>query len=478
MKLDNYVGGKDILLSAKSFPVKSEFYDDYIVDVANSGILDIKMALSKVKGSESKLSTLSFDERFDILKNASKISFSSEDYEYIVKNTGMPITNVKKICNDISTLLKETPAAIIKSSGLENGRISVHVGKDLDMLKILDPVNGFVYAVTPGNDPRVTALVASWIVALGLSAIFKPSKNDFLIARKIVKSITDAGYPENAIGVVNWDTSDETKRKLNFDIVDQASVIWAYGANKTVDNILRYEKSSESHSIDHFSGKIVLRHASGRSSAIIDEKTDLNRVVNIVTESAFSWPIGCNSLKSIFDASGNTVELTHKLNERIKNIQKNIGDPMKVSTEIGYVSDRLLRHVYSRYKNLERLGLINKINGELISNIQSSPFVFETQDVHSEFLSEEFSIYVLTLKRSENFVKAAEEVNFSSGNSKRLTLAVFSDDQTKTLKTKLRAHHIRRHRHTLDIDILFHEGNDYLHRLTEPQIHRLSVIEY
>ncbi|MEM4255523.1 MAG: aldehyde dehydrogenase family protein [Candidatus Norongarragalinales archaeon] len=475
MEFKNYVGGKDILFSGKNFVVESEFYPDYRINAPESCLFDIKTAISKAKNAVLECRKIPFDERVKILKRASeKFSFKKDELEYIVKNTGMPISVVQELGLEIKQMNQVIPALIEKRIGTKHGKFGHDISKEPQLYAFFEPVNGIVYGVTPGNDIRVTAFIASWLVSLGLPGIIKCSKNDLVTAQKSVRAIVEAGYPAGALSVLCWDTGKQENSKLNFELADAAKVIWAYGDDKTVDTLLRFEEKENGHVIDHFSDKIVLRHATGRAAGICDKEIEPKQIAEMIVESSLRWPIGCNSLKMLFDASKESKELGHLLKEKFEEIGKHTGDPMNTKTKVGFTSPKLLNHVWGRIGDLKKLGLIEVKTGEKKSETQATPMLLETKDKNSEFLNTEFSTYILTMKKCNSFEEALVEANESAGPLKRLAVSIFSHDGEKVLKSYTHAHHVRRMRHTTEVDLLFHEGNDYFHKLMQPQIHRCS----
>ena len=291
-------------------------------------------------------------------------------------------------------------------------------------------------------------------------------------SREIVRNIIDAGYPAAGLSVVCWDSKSPKARDLNFSLVDASQAVWAFGENATVDKVLRYEER-DGNAIDHFSGKIVLRHATGRSAALVADGTSLSHASRIIAESAFFWPIGCKALKSVFHESSQRDELMEALLKHVEEYAKHTGDPLKPTTRVGYVDKTLLSHVMKRIHDLKRVNQLTVLSGEQLGPAQTTPLLLETRDVHSEFLSQEYSLYILCLKGCANYDEAVKELNASAGDSHRISVSVFSDHE-RALKTRLKAHHVKHNRHTSELDFLFHEGNDYLHRLTVPQIHRVN----
>jgi len=478
LKFDNYVGGKNILLSNKRFVVQSPFYPDYSALGPESNAFDIRNAISKARTASKALAVLSFDERKAILKKASeKLKFTKEEVEYVVRMNGMPISAVETVLSHIPAVLTEIPRLVEKRMGTSDGRI-VSISEGDNMFVVFHPVSGFAYCITPGNDPRTNAFVAGWLAVLGIPGIIKPSKADLLISNKIIQAITEAGYPSGGLNLLCWDTAAPHSAQKNFDIVGASSVVWAFGEDHTVDSILRFQQT-ENGIKDHFVDKIVIRHASGRGAAVFDDASDLKKCAQLAVESAFQWPVGCNSLKAVFYAGAGGEEFKDKVKELVKKEYCSaVGDPMDPKTRVGFTDPKTLAHLLSRVKDLETLKLLKPMLPiKEISSIQVSPLLLLTNDSENEFLSKEHSTYVLGMKKCASFEEALVELNSSAGKNKRIAVSVYTDDKYKTTRHYIHAHHVRRMRHTNELDLLFHEGNDYVYRLTVPQVHRLEEVK-
>lgn len=464
------------MLSGERFDVRSKFYNDYLTKVPNSNIFDIKMAISKAKTAITELSELTFEDRLNILKTVSKkFSADSKDLEYAVKMIGMPISSIEEKISDVKKFITTVPDFIAKRFQITHGKIGSRIFDDSNMLEILEPLDGFVYAVTPGNDIRVVPFVIVWLVTLGMSGTIKVSKNDLVISQKIAKMIIDSGYPASALNILCWDTSDEHRNRLNFDLIDASKVVWAYGDDSTVDNLLRFEhiqNNGFTYKTDHFSDKVVIRHASGRAAVVCDTNIDIEKAANIIVSSALDWPIGCMALKAVFDSNSKHEDLLNIIKEKFEVVSKHIGDPMKSSTKIGYIDPNIISHVFQRAKSLKELGLVELIHGETYSDIQASPLLTVTKDKNSEFLSTEFSLYIASIKKCESYDEAIKEVNETGGRNKRLVISILSHHPADVLKKNLNSHHVKVFQKTTEVDLLFHEGNDYVRKLTLPQIHR------
>lgn len=475
--LDNFIGGKSLLLSGKRYGVQSPFFEDYSVQAADSGLFDVNTAIFKAKNAGKECKALSFGEREQILKQASKkLGFDSSILEYTVKMTGMPVHYVRKHLEQIPGMLPGVPELIRNRLGLTGPALHHHVASGADLYSVFHPLDGFVYGVTPGNDPRAVPFVVSWCVALGIPLVIKPSKTDLLGHQKLAEALINEGYPADGLNVIGWNSDSQNSLAKNFALVDSASAIWIFGDDNTIDKVLRFSADEQGKQVDHFAGKVVLRHSSGRGAGIHDAGGDLKKTARIIVESAFEWPIACNALKALFTANSDHGELVARIKDITENeFSKHVGDPMKVNTRVGCVNQKLLKHVTDRVASLKKMRLLQELVPlKALSGHQTSPLLLETTDAHSEFLSKEYSIYVLAIKKCKSFEHAVEEANGQSGDAKRISITVLSQDEKKVLGTYLHAYHVKRLRHSTELDLLYHEGNDYLHKLMVPQIHRVE----
>lgn len=508
-KVDNLIGGQLTNLSKKYFTVESQFYKNFKMFVADSSGLDISIALSKVKQSWDDCQTLSFDQRVKIIEDAAKsLKISEHEIESIVKLVGIPKTYISERVYQIPEVMRSFWKTISKRYGFKYGKIGLDFSENDEFHKIefRIPRKGFVYAITPGNDPRATAVVATTLVLLGIPGIIKPSKTDNIIPLKVVKAIIDAGYPKNGLSVLFFDSENPKSKEQNFKICDEATAIWPYGDDETIDNLLRIEKHrmlnidelikdqkiSDSPSnilkaltelyddentvdkyistqtIDHFASKLVLRHASGRCAGILDSNFDVDLAVKLVIESSMRYPIGCNSMKSLFVVESIFEKFTQKLNKEFVKLDKHVGNPLDSKTEIGYTDKKTAQFLEKRMDELKRLQLITIIHdGEKISPIQFTPFLVSTKDVNSELLLNEIPGYILCLTKVKSFEDGVSQINQITKDNPKLVVSYFTNDPNH-MKLYTNAHHLKINYLTTDIDGIVHEGNDYIMQLTRP----------
>ena len=452
-KFNNFIGGKEIGLSGKHFKIESEFYD-YSIEAADSGMMDISVALSKA-GKADSLKRLSFDERMQILREAEKkLSFSEDEIKYNVMMTGMPIKYVREYIESIPKILSDISLLVEKKYEHINHKKTKRFFDGINKFEHRVPIRGPIYAVAPSNDARVSALISAISISLGIPAIIKTSKSDLPISLKIAKTLISCGLPNEALAILTFDTAKKDAQKKNFKLVEGSSIIWVFGDDETVDNTLRFDKKRyfdlesfysqikinpesdfnnfldaikkdqkpfldniTSISKDYFSQKTVLRHASGRCSGVLNSDFNLKRASEIIVDSSLNYPIGCNSMKSLHVVQSAYDEIISDLKERFA--ERKVGDPLNKDTDVGYISKQTLDYVDKRARELSFLKLLHiDSDYKRMSDVQSTPLLCSTKDVHSEFLSKEYSAY----------------------------------------------------ERTTEIDAIIHEGNDYIMQLTRPRV--------
>ena len=515
MNIDNLIGGQPINLSKKYFIVKSQFYENFYVYLADSNHLDLSILISKTKHSWEQCQNINFKERVEILeKAANSLTFSEEEIDSIVKMVGMPKKYVLEQIQQIPKIMTSFWKIVSDRYGFKYGKIGLDFIKNGKVHKIefRIPKSGFVYAITPGNDQRITALISTVLVLLGFPGIIKPSKVDNIIPLKVVKAIIDAGYPKNGLGVLFFNSEGPNANEYNFKLCDESSVIWPFGDNLTVDNLIRIEKQQvinldkfakekkitdikkefqtflnelknsrdsiddyiEYTTIDHFSSKLVLRHASGRCAGILDNNFDVSTAAKLILNSSMKYPIGCNSLKSVYVVEPVFDELVKKLKQELNYLDKYTSDPIKSNTEVGYINPETALFLNKRIEELKLLKLVSILHGgKQTGPLQFTPLLVSTNDINSELLINEIPAYILCLTKVKSFEDAVYQINKITENNLKLVVSYFTNNP-KNMRLQVNAHHVKINHLTTDIDGLIHEGNDYIMQLTRPYVVHLE----
>lgn len=521
-KIDNLIGGQPINLSKTYFTVRSQFYEDFEVSVADASQLDISIALSKVKQSWEECQKLSFAERVSIIEKAAKgLKFSEEEVQELVKMMGIPQKYVLEQVNQIPEIMMDFWKVISKRYGFLYGKIGLDFRESETFHKIEFRISkkGFVYAITPGNDARTTVVVSTILVLLGIPGIIKPSKTDNIIPLKVVKAIIEAGYPKNGLMVIFFDSENPKSKENNFKICDEAAVIWPFGNEDTIDNLIRIEKRDVlnidkfmkdkeivdiqkefpkflvelqkaensldtymlTQTIDHFASKLVLRHASGRCAGILDSDFDVDHAAKLIMDSSMRYPISCNSMKSVFVVESAFDKLVKNLEHEFNALDKYTSNPLNSETEVGYIDQKTALFLEKRIDELKRLQLVSILHGgRKINSNQFTPLLVSTNDINSELLINEIPAYILCLIKVSSFEDAVSQINKISQHNPKLAVSYFTNNPNN-MRLYVNAHHVKINYLTTDIDGIIHEGNDYIMQLTRPymvHVHKTHLKEH
>ncbi len=519
---NNLIGGKYVNLSGKYFTVQSQFYDDFNVLVADSSNIDILVAISKTKGAWSECQKMSFGERSAIIKEAAaRLVFSEEEITAIVKTLGTPIRYIREQVAQIPKIMRSFSVTISKRYGIIEGRIGLDFieNKTFSKIEFRIAKKGLIYALTPGNDIRTTAVVSTISVLLGIPLIIKPSRTDNIIPLKITKAIIEAGYPKNGLSVIFFNTDNPSSKKLNFKLCDEATVVWPFGDEETVDDSIRFERIKlleiekilkasgvpdagegiikflnnaqakhnpldaymSEQTVDHFASKIVLRHASGRCAGILDSDFDLQRAAKLIMESSMEYPKSCSSMKSVFVVETVFEKFIKILKQEFEDLDRYVADPLKPKTKVGYVDKGTVSFLEKRIMELKRLQLVSILHGgKKINQTQLTPILLSTSDINSELLIKEIPGYILCLIEVGSFEEAVSQINRISKDNPKLAVSYFTNNPNN-MRLYINAHHVKINHTTTDLDGIIHEGNDYIMKLTRPymvHVHKVDLKEH
>lgn len=456
----NIIGGKYNDMGGY-FPYNSPFFPSYAIQVADANPFAVAAAKSAANAvHDARL--MKREDRTRIVHGASDyILFERDEIEHVARVTGMAVKHVEDYMNQIPMMLREIPRALEERLKIYE---SNHNGGNTHSTR--QPVNGYAYVVTPANDPRASALIISILASMGIPLILKASAADMPVATKVVEALHRSGYPPSAINLICYNTKGGNAARNNFSLVDGSGIVWPFGSNDTVDNLLRFEPVGDNgeYRVDHFSGKIVLRHGSGNSSVVVDTPYKLS-YGQTIGKDAFGWYIGCNKANSGFAVGDSHRRLMRHLADIASELV--VGNPLDPATDIGYTDSKLVDRLCARIDELGRSGLLQVVyGGERKGEQQITPMVAETNDPLSEGFRNEISAPTFIAMRTDSFRDAVEKLK-SSTDGRRLSVAIHSDKYLDT--NDIPAYHVRVNDSTMEVEPLDHEGHDYASELTRPQ---------
>jgi acyl-CoA reductase-like NAD-dependent aldehyde dehydrogenase len=482
------LAGKE--LSRTTFTSQSSFYPEYTYQLASARSLDVASAIGAARQAERG----TIAERIARLEEAAGIfSYSQEDIEHAVRMTGMPIRLVSGHFAEIPEILRSIPRQIrtrFSQIGHENPFLAEKISAAY--YKALIPNQGFCYAITPGNDPRATAIVAANLACLGIPFILRASIRD-AAALLVVRALNASGFDARFAQLLYLDREDTQANQNHAHLVDASSVVWTFGPPAIIDRTLRYRSNPprasvslegvdidpadlhalhallvewgpggldrrlhiETNQVDLFAGKTVLRHASGNCAAITcgpfsDQTRDW-------LYASLGYAIVCTATKSVMLVQGeNWISQAADFLESLV-----VGDPLNPHTQVGYIESRCLDYVEELYhKHLSRATFLG---GQRLSSIQAAPLLVHSQADLPEFFAQEIPAYLLAIRQCQDLPEAIAQINRFTTERPRLAVSImnFPQDLLSEAVLNLHAHTILIDRPSSSLLPSFHEGNDY-----------------
>lgn len=482
------LAGKE--LSRITFEGTSNFYPGYTYRLANAGPLDIASAIGAARQAERG----TLPQRKALLDKASQsFSYSQNDIGHTVRMTGMPFRLVSDLFAEIPEILKAIPQQLTSrfdQIGRESSFLAERIGHRL--YKAMVPNPGFCYAITPGNDPRATALVAANLICLGIPFIIRASIRD-AAAPLVIRALINGGFDPRFAQLLYLDRDDPAASQNHARLVDACSIVWTFGPPAVVDHTLRFQPNPpraslslegvdinpadmralhallvewgpsgldrrvqvETSQVDLFAGKTVLRHASGNCTAIA-----YNRFTNQTRDwlyGSIGYPIVCTATKSIMVVGGE--KWVKRATEFLESLV--IGDPLEPQTQVGYVDSSCLDYLEGLRRKNHNQATFN--GGKRISPIQAAPLLVQSQVDLPDFFAQEIPAYVLAIRVCQDLPEAIDQINHYTSDHPRLAVSLvnFPQSQLSEAVLSLNTHAILIDKPTTSLLPAFHEGNDY-----------------
>lgn len=482
-----------------TFVGASNFYPGYTYQIASAGPLDIASAIGAARQAERG----TVAQRKDLLQNAAnEFKYSQDDIEHAVRMTGMPIRLISGLFAEIPEILKKVPDQILSrfnQSGLEKTHLVDKISPDL--YKVLIPNPGFCYAITPGNDPRATALVAANLTCLGIPFIIRASIRD-AAAPLVIRALNASGIDPRFAQLVYFDREDPYASQNHAHLVEACSIVWTFGPPAIIDRTLRFQPNPprasvdlegvginpadmnalhalfvewgpsgldrrlqvETSLVDLFTGKSVLRHALGNCAALVS---------GLFTKETQNWldasignAIVCTATKSIMVVGGNNwIEQAAEFLDSLV-----VGDPLNSETQVGYIDLNCLDFLEElRRKNQHRATFFG---GKRISQFQATPLLVHSQADLPDFFAQEIPAYVLACRYCPDLNEGIRQVNHYTQDQPRLAVSLmdFPPNQLKENISALQTQTILVNKPTSSLLYAFHEGNDYALLLSQGKL--------
>jgi acyl-CoA reductase-like NAD-dependent aldehyde dehydrogenase len=481
------IAGNEIQRNITKFG--SPFYEGYEYQVAQAESLEIAAAI----GCARKASIPELEERSATLRRASQaFRYDDRDVEHAVRLTGMPVTQVTAMFQEIPRWLMLVPDLLeARFRRFGAGGQSDKEWINPTLARLFTPPDGFCYAITPGNDPRTSALVAANLVYLGVPFVLRASNKD-AAAPLVIRALVEGGLDPNFCTLVYFDL--HSSGECHFRVLDCSNMVWTFGPAELIDQRMRYAPSHrqlvldlpggdeelnqtwlasqlkrkayrlESPRRDLFEGKLVLRHDSG-NCAMVSYGSLTEELQNFLYQSIV-YPLSCTATKSLMALENGQMETS--LNEWMSSLV--VGDPLDPLTQIGYIESKTLDALNTLVKKNQLS--ITAYGGERISPCQARPLLIASQQDVPDFFGQEIPAYVLAIRSCSSLQEAVAQLNHYSPTGRRLAVAFknLGADVLESAILAIRAHAVMVDQPTTRVIPIFHEGNDYAQVLGQSKL--------
>ncbi|MBL4603393.1 MAG: aldehyde dehydrogenase family protein [Emcibacteraceae bacterium] len=390
------INGKT-LKTEKQIPIMNPYSGDIIEYVSCATHDDVLMAANIADQGWKKSRKLSRYQRSTILSKAATIvKERRKDFAVlIVTEAGKTITQAyKEVDRCINTLTLSAEEA--KRHQGETISFDSYEGSENRQGYFTREPLGIIAAITPFNDPlNLVAHKIGPAMACGNSILLKPSELAPLSAIKLCKVMLEAGYPQDALGVLTGDA--ETGRALVG--LPKVRMISFTGGIETGTAIIK-TAGLKKYAMD----------LGGNAPVIVLGDCDLEKAVESCVSGSF-WAAGQNCIgaqrllieKSIYDDFKDAfIKMTQSMI---------VGDPMKEATEMGpMITEAAAIRAQEWVTNALEEGA-NLLCGNDRDKSLFAPTVLDNVPANSQVLCDEVFAPIVSLVAVENISEAIEIAN-------------------------------------------------------------------
>jgi acyl-CoA reductase-like NAD-dependent aldehyde dehydrogenase len=480
------------------FSLESPFYPGCSFQVADATQMDIAHAIGSARSADRS----SLPARAEALRRAAAaFDYTSKDLEHAVQMTGMPIRLVESLIQQIPKIFREVSRIQEKRFSLTSGENPHHLESlGEGRFKILQKLDGFCYAVAPGNDPRASALVAANLAYWGIPFVLRASPRD-AAAPLTIRALLQGGFEPKFCSLVYLDPASSETQEKHFKLVAASSVVWTFGPAGAIDPTLRFEGQRRvvldldgvaggseidletlrsileeggmeetlsrlklvEERRDHFEGKTIVRHEAGNCAALAWGELD-GRTRDTLYQSIGFTTI-CTAVKSLFAVD--SAVFIQQLAEFFPSLKT--GDPLDPETQVGYLQPRHLDRLEALVQANRRKAIF--YGGKRLSPIQAEPLLVAARTDLPDFFGQEIPAYILAVGECQDFEQATAWLNRHQDPPRLVVTLLNSPKEVrlKALKT-LRCHALLLDTPTSILVPALHEGNDYGLTLTQGRL--------
>lgn len=288
------------------------------------------------------------------------------------------------------------------------------------------PLEGFVFAVTPFNFTAIAGNLPSAPALMGNTVVWKPAATAKYSAHLVMQLLREAGLPDGVINLVYGDGAEIAKVALAHP---HLAGVHFTGSTKVFNDLLR----KVGQNVDRYrSYPRIVGETGGKNFVLAHRSADLAALAAAIIRGGYEYQgQKCSAASRIFIPFSLWPKLKMLLCDEIATI--NVGDVADFSNFMGAVIDetawRKHMRVFEETKVSPRTKVLAGATGDNRTGYFVAPTLFETDDLESPLLREEFfgPIVAAFVYRDQDFENIIERIHRSSAYG--LTGSIFSSDR-------------------------------------------------
>ncbi len=423
MKQDLWINGENVTVE-KYRPLLNPYNGEKIAEVAEASEKDVIKAIDAAAGAAMAMAEMEAYKRADILRKVAE--FIQEEREECARLIAMESSKPLKIARgEVDRTVMTYTFASEEARRINGETIPLDAapgGEGRVAYTVKEPL-GVIAAITPFNFPmNLVAHKVGPAIAAGNTVVLKPASQTPLSAYKIASYFQKAGLPAGALNVV----TGSGKSVGDVLIADERVKKITFTGSPAVGQYIR----------ENAGLKRVTLELGSNSALIVDEGTDLKKVMPRIVTGAFSnQGQVCISIQRIFVHESIADEFVTLFIEEAGSLK--VGDPLDEQTDIAAM---ISANDVTRAKSWIQEAVDN--GAELIYGGESeqqvlNPTVLLDAKQTDKISCEEVFAPVVHINTFEDFDKAISQVNESQFG---LQAGVYTNDLQKGFKAAKALH--------------------------------------
>lgn len=395
--------------------LKSPYSHEVLADIAQASAEDVKKAIDAAESAAKEMRSLPAYKRAEILESVVELlkENRTECAKIIASEAAKPL---KAALTEVDRTIMTYQFASQEARKINGETIPMDGapgGEGRVAYTVREPL-GVIGAITPFNFPmNLVAHKVGPAIAAGNAVVLKPASQTPLSSYKIAELFAEAGLPSGALNIVTGSGSTVGDVLISDDRVAMITFTGSPEVGKSIR--------------ENAGLKRVTLELGSNSAVVIDENTDVRKIVPRIVAGAFNFQGQvCISVQRIFVHEAVFSTFVESFVEEAKKLK--LGDPLDETTDVSALIsqadvDRAQSWIDEAVKNGAELALGGKSTEGVLH-----PTVLLNVDLSEKISCEEAFAPVVHINSFKDFDTALHSVNDSKYG---LQAGVFTNDLQK-----------------------------------------------